>query len=93
MLHWEHIKGFNGSNTGGTVRNIFSVLEWTRNRVDPSDGKITSTDMPKLALLNDNPTEGVYQIDSSTGKLKDVLKTGISGYNCGSLVATNVINT
>lgn len=93
MLHWEHIKGFNGSNTGGTVRNIFSVLEWTRNSVNPSDGKITSADMPKLALLNNNPTEGVYQVDSSTGRLQNALKTGISGYNCGSLVATNVINT
>ena len=49
--------------------------------------------MPKLALLNNNPTEGVYQIDNSTGKLKNALKDGISGYNCGSLVATNVINT
>ena len=49
--------------------------------------------MPKLALLNDNPTEGVYQVNSSTGRLQDALKTGISGYNCGSLVATNVINT
>ena len=90
-LYWEHIKGFNGSNTGGTATNIFSIIEWTRQSVTPSGGKVTSSDMPKLALLTSNPTTGVYKI-SNTGKLLDELKDGINGYNCGSLVATNTIN-
>lgn len=93
MLHWEHIKGFNGSNNGGNPLNVFSVIEWTRNSVTPSSGKVTSNDMPKLALLSNNPQGSVFQHDNTTGKLKNNLVEGVSGYSCGSLVATNVINT
>lgn len=92
-LYWEHLKGFNGTNTGGTPQNIFSILEWTRATVDPEEGIITSEDMPKLALLTNNPSQGSVFQHSAEGKLTDYLASGISGYSCGSLVATNVKNT
>lgn len=93
-LYWEHLKGFNGVNTGGTPQNIFSIIEWTRKTVDPATGGvITSDDMPKLALLTSNPGQGSVFQHSSAGKLTDFLASRIQGYSCGSLVATNVKNT
>lgn len=93
-LYWEHLKGFNGENNGGTPQNVFSVIEWSRKSLSPSNDLITSADMPKLALLTSNPPQGnVFQHSDSTGKLIDTLKETLEGYVCGSLVATNVINT
>ncbi len=94
-LYWEHLKGFNGENNGGTPQNVFSIIEWSRKSLTPSSsGYITSADMPKLALLTSNPPQGnVFQHDNNTGKLIDALKEGLDGYVCGSLVATNIINT
>lgn len=93
-LYWEHLKGFNGENNGGTPQNIFSIIEWTRKTVDPEAGSIiTSDDMPKLALLTSNPSQGSVFQHNSAGKLTNLLASGIQGYSCGSLVATNVKNT
>jgi len=93
-LYWEHLKGFNGENNDWTPQNVFSIIEWSRKSLSPNGGYITSADMPKLALLTSNPSQGsVFQHDSETGKLIDTLVADLNGYVCGSLVATNVKNT
>lgn len=93
-LYWEHLKGFNGENNGGTPQNIFSIIEWTRKTINPETGGIiTSNDMPKLALLTSNPSQGSVFQHNQQGKLIDSLVSGMQGYSCGSLVATNVKNT
>lgn len=85
MLHWQHIKGFNGTSD----HTIYSVIEWSRYSYDSTD--TDSSSLPKLALLASNPTSNVFDSDEDTGRLAG-LKSGINGVDCGFLVTTAVNN-